>query len=363
MLGVGGVGVLLLLFWLYPGRPQPKPVGVEASRVTDDWARTVHEKAENGYWLVVRGTHVGDQVVAAATNAGLSHAAVFDQERDEAIEAVGKGVVRTPLRELLAQAHRLVIVRPRDYSADAGRTAVERARAAIGYKYDWLGTVGAQSDRRFYCTELCAYVYDARGRGWTQEPVLLPERMLALGEVVFDSGPRDSLAAMPEIADALRGRFAVKLEDARGVAYAAKVTDGLYRGGVPDADGVAWLRSIGIRTVINLRHFHGESEGEIVEAAGLRYEHLPLESTDAPEPAQVARFFEIVNDEAARPVYVHCLHGVDRTGTMIAIYRIEVEGWSNSDALAEMEWFGAHGILHDLRRFIDGYTPTRQWRR
>ena len=77
------------------------------------------------------------------------------------------------------------------------------------------------------------------------------------------------------------------------------------------------------------------------------YERIPLESTDAPQPEQVARFLEILDDPAAQPVYVHCLHGVDRTGTMIALYRMRMQHWTNSDALAEMEHFGAHSVLHD----------------
>jgi protein tyrosine phosphatase (PTP) superfamily phosphohydrolase (DUF442 family) len=361
---IAGVALLLALaYYFYPGRPEPVPVGLEASRVTDAWIEIVHQRAENGYWLVLRGTHIGDQAVAAATAASLSHAAIFDKERDEVIESVGKGVVRTPLRELLAQAHRLLIIRPRDYSPESGREAVERARAVVGHGYDWLGIAGAQQDRRFYCTELCAYAYRARELGWMPDGVLHPDKMAALGEVIFDSGPRTEDAANAAVSEELRTRFAQRIDGARGVAYAAKVADGVYRGGVPDSEGVEWLRSLGIRTVINLRHFHGDSEGEMLRAAGLRYERIPLESTDAPEPEQVARFFEILADEKARPVYIHCLHGVDRTGTMLALYRMEIESWNNSDALAEMEWFGAHGLLHDLRRFVGSYTPTGRWRR
>ncbi|HBQ18058.1 MAG TPA: protein-tyrosine-phosphatase, partial [Myxococcales bacterium] len=115
----------------------------------------------------------------------------------------------------------------------------------------------------------------------------------------------------------------------------------------------------GVRTVVNLRHFHGRTEGDRVCAAGMRYEWIPLESTDAPTSAQVDRFMAIVTDPEAQPVYVHCLHGVDRTGAMIALYRMRVDGWSNSDALAEMEHFGAHGLLHDLRHFVSAYVPSR----
>lgn len=91
----------------------------------------------------------------------------------------------------------------------------------------------------------------------------------------------------------------------------------------------------------------------------MRYVRIPLESTDPPTPEQVAEFLAVVRDPDARPVYVHCLHGVDRTGAMLAVYRMQEEGWSNADALAEMEHFGAHGILHDLRRFVGRYVPSR----
>src|SRR5262245_13407329 len=106
--------------------------------------------------------------------------------------------------------------------------------------------------------------------------------MERFGDVVLDTGTRPSSAPVARASDELRRRFATRVESARGVDYAALVAPGIYRGGVPDADGVEWLRSLGVRTVVNLRHYHGESEGELVRAAGLRYERIPLESTDPP---------------------------------------------------------------------------------
>ncbi|MCB9592510.1 MAG: tyrosine-protein phosphatase [Sandaracinaceae bacterium] len=347
---------LTLFLTVYAGRPELAPVGLEASRLTDRWVDVTRRRARAGYWIVVRGTHFGDQVVAAGSAADLTHAAVYDAATNEVIEAHGSGVEATPLRELLAQARRFLIVRPRDWTAREGASAVERARSHIGSSYDWLGTIGMPSDRRYYCTELCVDAYRARQRGWMPAGVIHPTHMSRYGEVVFDSGPRPE-ESVAEISDALRARFARRIEGARGVAYAAEVAPGVLRGGTPDEDGVAWLRERGVRTVINLRHFHGHEEGERVREAGMRYEWIPLASTDAPEPSQVERFLSIVEDPASHPVYVHCLHGVDRTGAMIAIYRIRDQGWTSSDALAEMETMGAHGILHDLRRFVGAYTP------
>ncbi len=355
--GLGAIALgVAFFFTLYEGRPEPPPVGLAASRLTDAWVRIVGERALAGYWLVVRGTHVGDQVVAAGSAGELTHAAVYDPERGEVIEAVGSGVHRLPLRELIAEAYRLQIVRPRDYTQDSGRRAVERARSRVGFAYDYLGTIGLQSDARFYCTELCLDAYRARERGGMPPGVVHPEHMARFGDVLFDA-TRPSESPVARISDELRARFARRLEGSEGVVYAAEVAPGLWRGGQPDQKGVEWLRSRGIRTVINLRHFHGEDEGEIVRAAGMRYERIPLESTDPPSRAQVDRFLAIANDPRARPVYVHCLHGVDRTGAMIAVYRMQIERWSSSDSLAEMESFGAHGLLHDLRRFVAAFTP------
>ena len=165
--------------------------------------------------------------------------------------------------------------------------------------------------------------------------------------------PASSVSAEPR-------RTARRLTDARGVAYAAEVAPGIYRGGQPSAEGVAWLKSIGVKTVLNLRHYHGDAEKQMVESVGLRYERIAMTSRDEPPADQVARFLAIVRDPALRPVYVHCEHGVDRTGAMMAVYRMEDEGWSNAEAYAEMELFGAHVIFRDLRNFVKAYRPQKR---
>jgi len=335
------------------GVPVKKPTGPAAEAQTDAWMQTIRDKADHGAWLVVRGTHVGDQTVAALTAAKLSHAAVLDKENQEVIEAVSAGVRVTPLRALLAQAHRIQIVRPAGWTPEAGRAAVERARSYVGKKYDWLGLVAAQDDQRFYCTELAVDCYDGRKAGWKVGPIIYPAAMASLGTVVFDSGPRS------EDGVAIEPRLARKIPGARGISYVAEVAPGLYRGGQPDADGVAWLKSIGVKTIVNLRHYHGDTEKKRVEGAGLRYERIALESSDAPTPEQVARFLTLVRDPSLRPMYVHCAHGVDRTGAMMSVYRMEEEGWTNAEAYAEMEYFGAHKIWLDLRTFVRKYAPDK----
>jgi len=222
-----------------------------AAPTTDALVEAVRAKAEHGAWLVVHGARVGDPELAAATLGALGHVAVLDKERGEVVEAVAAGVKVTPLRAFIDRAERLQIVRPPSWTAAAAEAAVARARSRVGRPYDWLDQAAARDGARFYATELAVDAYDGRARGWPLDPVAFPADLARLGTVTFDSGPRS-------IADDLESRFARRLPAARGVPYAAEVAPGLYRGGQPDAAGIAWLKSIGVKTIVNLRHFHGD---------------------------------------------------------------------------------------------------------
>lgn len=162
-------------------------------------------------------------------------------------------------------------------------------------------------------------------------------------------------APSPQVFAEVEATHAPKIPDAPGVDYAAEVSEGLIRGSQPSPRTIAWLKQRGVKTVLNLRRFHGKTERERVLSAGMRYEHLPLEASDPPSQDQITRFLSLVTDDRLKPIYVHCAQGVDRTGTMMAIYRMEIEGWSNQAAFAEMKYFGANRIWWDLRKFVRNY--------
>lgn len=136
-----------------------------------------------------------------------------------------------------------------------------------------------------------------------------------------------------------------------GLPNLHKVSDQLYRGAQPTAEGMRQLKAMGVRTVVNLRTMHSDRD-EIGET-GLAYEHIYFNPLNADEK-EVVRFLQIATDPKRQPVFVHCWHGVDRTGTMSAAYRIAVQGWSKDEALREMtEHFEMHeGIYPNLLEFI-----------
>lgn len=138
-----------------------------------------------------------------------------------------------------------------------------------------------------------------------------------------------------------------------------RIHDGLYRGGQPGEAGYAWLKAKGFRTVINLRTHHGEEEA--VRKHGMEPVEFKVKAdvfgSEPPTEEQIRAFFDVVLDPARQPVYFHCLHGADRTGTMAAIYRIEVEGWAPEKAIREMQVFGYHDYYKDLIEFVRSYRP------
>jgi tyrosine-protein phosphatase SIW14 len=143
-----------------------------------------------------------------------------------------------------------------------------------------------------------------------------------------------------------------RLEGLAGLENVAQVAPGIFRGGLPSEEGLRTLKSRGVKTVVNLRHYHGASEERACHALGLQYVRVVLSSSRAPRHADVRRFLEIVTDPGRQPVYFHCWRGKDRTGAMCAVYRVAVEGWSAEEALAEMDSFGPFKGFVELRRYV-----------
>lgn len=147
------------------------------------------------------------------------------------------------------------------------------------------------------------------------------------------------------------------------------VTDWLFRGGQPDPEGIRFLKDLDVRTVISLRWnpWVVQAEREIIEAAGMSYESIPLSYWSWPSDQQVRKFFSIVDDPERRPVFVHCLHGSDRTGMLIAMYRMAREGWDVDSAYAEMRACGFHRLpVYHFKWAVYYYarkltTLTRWW--
>ena len=146
--------------------------------------------------------------------------------------------------------------------------------------------------------------------------------------------------------------------EGRGIPRFAEIEPGLTRGGQPTAEGLQFLRERGYRTVISFRR--NSPERRALEGMGIRYVEIPMRAglfgATPPTREDVARFLEVVSDSSQRPAFIHCRRGKDRTGAMAAIYRIEVSGWRNEDALREMLSFGFDRRYRKLMNYVRDYA-------
>jgi protein tyrosine phosphatase (PTP) superfamily phosphohydrolase (DUF442 family) len=142
-----------------------------------------------------------------------------------------------------------------------------------------------------------------------------------------------------------------------------------YRAGQPTAADVRTaVRDYGVKTVVNLRQeaewqagdWYAQEVRATAEAGALHVD-VPLACSTPPSPAQVEQLLAIFEDPARQSVLVHCEFGSVRSAAVEGLYRIEVLGESNVQALARVETWGHNLAKNDplVHAFIRDYVPRR----
>jgi len=120
----------------------------------------------------------------------------------------------------------------------------------------------------------------------------------------------------------------------------------LIRCGQPSAADFSLLAGLGVTRVLNLREYHDDAR--ITRDERLTLMRLPLDAAEV-TPTQLRQAVALIK---ANPgvTLVHCWHGSDRTGAVVAAYRILSQGWSKDEAIREFIYggYGFHPIYWDL---------------
>lgn len=161
-------------------------------------------------------------------------------------------------------------------------------------------------------------------------------------------GPRPASWARPVAAHA-------------GLPNLHRVSATLYRSAQPTREGFAFLSEQPnldhadrpIKTVVSLRLSDGDAP-LVAATSPLRLEQIRFKPW-RPTNEDVVKFLRIATTPVLQPVLVHCKHGSDRTGVMVAIYRVAYEGWTKEQATSEMigGGFGFHPIWKNLLRYLN----------
>ena len=144
-----------------------------------------------------------------------------------------------------------------------------------------------------------------------------------------------------------------------GVGNFQKVDDHVYRGAQPTREGFLSLRKLGIQTVIDLREpgDRSTSEPKWVADAGMQYISVPMYGMTTPSNESVLKVLGLLEERGTGPVFVHCKRGADRTGGVIACYRVEHDHWKNDRALAEARSMGMSWFQTAIQSYVRKFQP------
>jgi tyrosine-protein phosphatase SIW14 len=144
-------------------------------------------------------------------------------------------------------------------------------------------------------------------------------------------------------------------KDIQGLPNFGRVTDTLYRGGQPSLAGFSALQAMGVGIIVNFRDERMEmaTEKRQVESLGIKYIGIPWSAIHEPSTAQVVEFLDLIRANPKAKIFVHCRRGADRSGVMVAAYRIAIEHKTVAEAVSEMhqfhyDWFW----LPHLERYV-----------
>ncbi len=140
---------------------------------------------------------------------------------------------------------------------------------------------------------------------------------------------------------------------AEGLPNLHKVSDDLYRSAQPEKHGMTSAKALGIKTVLSLRETELDRSLNENEGTRLNTIHVPIVTWNVKD-RDIIKALRVIH-EAPKPVLVHCRHGADRTGMIVAFYRIIYEGWSKEKAKDELVngGYGYHSVFGNILREID----------
>lgn len=130
-----------------------------------------------------------------------------------------------------------------------------------------------------------------------------------------------------------------------------RIEPDLYRSAQPTDAGFRELAALGVKTVLDVKG--GDGDAATARGTSLKLLHVPMTAWGLKDD-RVLEALRILSDPSNRPLVVHCQHGADRTGALVALYRVVVQGWSKEDAIREMNEGGYHhnSLFKNLDRYV-----------
>jgi hypothetical protein len=91
----------------------------------------------------------------------------------------------------------------------------------------------------------------------------------------------------------------------------------------------------------------------------MKFVNLPWNGAGLPSRDEILTFFTLLRDNPDKKIFLHCQYGADRTGVMVALYRIAVDHWTSEQAITEMKDFHYHSfMLPHLAKYVKAFPAA-----
>lgn len=136
-----------------------------------------------------------------------------------------------------------------------------------------------------------------------------------------------------------------------------QINRNLYRGAQPTENGVKELSKLGVKTIIDLRGAGDVTEKEKLwaEKNSIKFINIPLNNWFEPKDERIEKIVAEIDKPENQPVFIHCKRGADRTGTIVAVYRITHENWTAKQANDEAKKFGFGWWQFWMKDYIEDF--------
>lgn len=137
----------------------------------------------------------------------------------------------------------------------------------------------------------------------------------------------------------------------------SQVNKNFYRGAQPTENGIKELAKLGVKTIINLRGEDKNSlrEKEWAQKAGIKFIAVDLKNWLKPKTEYIEQIIKYIDAAENQPVFVHCRRGADRTGTVVAVYRISHDNYTAKQAIDEAKKFDFGWWQFWMKDYINDY--------
>lgn len=161
--------------------------------------------------------------------------------------------------------------------------------------------------------------------------------------------------ALPGLANPARPHDWAEPVTLAGVPNLFRVAPHLMRSAQPSRQGFLALPGLGIKTVINLRR--RVDGAALAQGSGLATLHIKIKTRNITENDGEAIVRALRALRAALRhggVLVHCTHGADRTGLIVALWRMLDQNWTRDAAIAEMTGggYGFHPVWINIPHYL-----------